>query len=47
MDVDNEAVRPQPSLWPIRITLAGPWQRLERTVGHDDRGGEVGEGQRG
>lgn len=47
MDVDNEADRSQPSLWPIRIKLAGPWQRLGHTVGHEERGGEVGEGQRG
>ncbi len=37
MDEDNEADRSQPSLWPIRIELAGPWQRLGRTVGHDER----------
>lgn len=46
-DVDNEADQSQPSLWPIRIKLGGPWQRLGRTVGHKERGGEVGEGQRG
>lgn len=47
MDEDNEADRSQPRLWPIRIKLAGPWQRLGRTVGHEERGGEVEEGQRG
>lgn len=46
-DVDNEADQSQPSLWPIRIKLGGPWQRLGRTVGHKERGGEVREGQRG
>lgn len=41
---------PRPSLWPIRIKLAGPWQRLGRTVGHEDRGGRGmrgGEGRKG
>lgn len=33
---------PWPSLWPIRIKLAGPWQRLGRTVGHEERGGGGG-----
>lgn len=47
MDGDNDADRSQPRLRPIRIKLAGPWQRLGRTVGQEERGGEVGEGQRG
>lgn len=47
MDKDNQADWSQPRLWPIRIKLAGPWQRLGRTVGHGGKGGEVGEGQRG
>lgn len=47
MDEYSEADPSQPRLWPIRIKLAGPWQRLGRTVGHEERGGEVGEGQRG
>lgn len=37
---DNEADRSQTRLWPIRIKLAGPWQRLGRTVGHEEKGGE-------
>lgn len=47
---DNEADRSQTRLWPIRIKLAGPWQRLGRTVGHEEKGGRRGgggEGQRG
>lgn len=47
MDKDNQADWSQPRLWPIRIKLAGPWQKLGRTVGHGGKGGEVGEGQRG
>lgn len=39
IDEDNEAEQSRPSLWPIRIKLAGPWQRLGRTVGHEERGG--------
>lgn len=44
---DNGADWSKPRLEPIRIKLAGPWQRLGRTVGHEERGGEVGRGKGG
>ena len=46
-DEDNEADRSQPRLRPIRIKLAGPWQRLGRTVGHEERGKSDGGGAKG
>lgn len=48
IDVNNEADQSQPSLWPIRIKLAGPWQKArahskgmkgeEERQGRDKRG---------
>lgn len=42
---DNEADRPGTELVPIRMKLAGPWQRPGCTVGHEERG--VGGGGKG
>lgn len=46
-DEANEADQSQPRLWPIRIKLAGPWQRLGHTVGQEERGGGEGGGAKG
>lgn len=43
MDVDREPERSLARLWPIRIKLAAPRERLGRTVGHEKRRAGVGE----